>query len=87
MHPDSSRRFAPARFPVRHPVCPFITIVHLRFIFRPYPSASRTHVAERKPLKDRRMNIDKLFGLPAHPLLMHIPVLGIPPVHYGYWPL
>jgi len=24
------------------------------------------------------MNIDKLFGLPAHRLLMHIPVLGIP---------
>jgi len=24
------------------------------------------------------MNIDKIFGLPAHPLLMHIPVLGIP---------
>ncbi len=24
------------------------------------------------------MEIDELFGLPAHPLLMHVPVLGIP---------
>lgn len=24
------------------------------------------------------MEIDKLYGLPAHPLLMHVPVLGIP---------